>query len=111
MSDDIVAGIDPEVTDVARAILQALHQNVPEADRPMSWSDVNGEQEQRIRAAAVAAIECLRARDRAALAKDDFFVACGWPDCGGKAAPVGYGPGKLASQCVCFTRRIRGLHA
>lgn len=55
--------IDPEVTDVAWAILQALHENVPEAERPMSWSDVNGDQEQRIRAAAVAAIECIRSRD------------------------------------------------
>ena len=63
MVDDVIAGMDPEVTEVAWAILQALHANIPEADRPMSWSDVNGDQEQRIRAAAVAAIECLRARD------------------------------------------------
>lgn len=55
--------IDPEVTDVAWEILRALHENVPEDKRPMSWSDVDGDQEQRIRGAAVAAIECIRKRD------------------------------------------------
>lgn len=42
--------------EVAWAILQALHENVPEAERPMSWSDVNGEQEKRLRAAAYTAM-------------------------------------------------------
>lgn len=55
--------IDREVANVAWAILQSLHENVQETERPMSWSDVNGDQEQRIRAAAVAAIEYIRRRD------------------------------------------------
>lgn len=56
--------MDQEVTEVAWAILQALHENVQEDQRPMSWSDVNGDHEQRIRSAAVAAIEVIRNRDR-----------------------------------------------
>lgn len=54
---------DQEVSGVAWSILQALHENVPEDKRPMSWSDVNGDQEQRIRSAAVAAIEYIRSHD------------------------------------------------
>jgi hypothetical protein len=54
---------DEEIEEVAWAILQALHENVPEDKRPMSWSDLKGDQDQRIRSAAVAAIECIRARD------------------------------------------------
>ncbi len=45
-----------EVDRVAWAILQALHKDVPEEQRPMSWSDLAEGQEERIRAAAVAAI-------------------------------------------------------
>lgn len=56
------AGSDPEVTEVAWEMLQALHVNIPGNERPMSWSDVNSSQEQRIRGAAIAAIECIRAR-------------------------------------------------
>jgi|HubBroStandDraft_6_1064221.scaffolds.fasta_scaffold00175_13 hypothetical protein len=55
--------IDEEVEAVAWAILQALHENVPEESRPMSWSDLKGDQDQRVRSAAVAAIECIRKRD------------------------------------------------
>lgn len=55
--------MDEEVETVAWAILQALHENVPEETCPMSWSDLRNDQEQRIRAAAVAAIECVRERD------------------------------------------------
>ena len=55
--------IDEEVEEVAWAILQALHENVPEQNRPMSWSDLKGDQDQRVRSAAVAAIECIRKRD------------------------------------------------
>lgn len=51
--------IDPEVEAVGWAIVQALHVRVSEAERPMSWSDVKGDQEQLIRGAAVAAIEKL----------------------------------------------------
>lgn len=111
MSDEVVAGMDSEVMDVAWTILQALHENVAAIDRPMSWSDVNGDQEQRVRAAAVAAIECLRARDKAALVKNDFFVACGWPHCGGRGIPTGFGASRLASECVCLARRFEGTHA
>ena len=55
--------LDDEVADVAWVILQALHGTLPVDQRPMSWSDVKGDQEERIRAAAVAAIECIRDRD------------------------------------------------
>ena len=55
--------MDEEVEAVAWAILQALHENVPEEKRPKGWSDVRGDNEQRIRAAAVSAIECIRERD------------------------------------------------
>lgn len=55
--------IDEEVEAVAWAILQALHENVPEDQRPISWSDLKGDQDQRVRSAAVAAIECIRERD------------------------------------------------
>lgn len=55
--------IDQEVSEVAWAILRALHEKIPEDDRPMSWSDVDGDQERLIRGAAVAAIECIRKRD------------------------------------------------
>ncbi len=55
--------MDEEVEAVAWAILQALHENVPEDKRPMSWSDMKGDQDQRVRSAAVAAIECIRTRD------------------------------------------------
>jgi hypothetical protein len=55
--------MDEEVEAVAWAILQALHENVPEESRPKSWSDLKGDQDQRVRSAAVAAIECIRARD------------------------------------------------
>lgn len=58
----LVADADREVTDVAWAILAALHQNIPEADRPMSWSDVAGDQEQRIKDAAAAAIYIVRGK-------------------------------------------------
>lgn len=46
-----------EVEVVAWAILRALHVNVPESERPQSWSDMKGDQEARIRAAATAAIQ------------------------------------------------------
>lgn len=52
---DLLHQIDHEEA-VGWAILQALHENVPEAERPMSWSDMKGDQEIRIRAAARAAI-------------------------------------------------------
>jgi hypothetical protein len=55
--------MDEEAEAVAWAILQALHENVPEESRPKSWSDLKGDQNHRIRAAAVAAIECVRERD------------------------------------------------
>lgn len=55
--------MDQEVEAVAWAILQALHENVPEESRPKLWSDLKGDQDQRIRRAAVAAIECIRERD------------------------------------------------
>jgi hypothetical protein len=55
--------MDEEVDAVAWAILMALHENVPEEKRPISWSDLGGDQDQRIRSAAVAAIECIRERD------------------------------------------------
>lgn len=55
--------MDQEVEAVAWAILQALHENVPEESRPKSWSDLKGDHDQRIRGAAVAAIECIRERD------------------------------------------------
>ena len=42
---------------VAWRILQALHSNVPEDQRPMSWSDMSPEQQTRIRQAADDAIE------------------------------------------------------
>lgn len=58
---------DRDVDAVAWDILQALHANVPEADRPQSWSDMNQDQEARIRAAAVAAIERIAERACAAL--------------------------------------------
>jgi hypothetical protein len=63
--------VDEEVMEVAWAIRQSLHENVPEDQRPMSWSDVAGDQEMRIRAAAVAAIECVRTRDNAKLGTQD----------------------------------------
>lgn len=47
----------PEAVErAAWACLQALHANVPEADRPMSWSDMDSKQEARIRVAASAAL-------------------------------------------------------
>lgn len=49
--------LDSQVEAVAWAILQALHEDVPEDKRPMSWSDLKDGQESRIRAAATAAIE------------------------------------------------------
>jgi hypothetical protein len=55
---------DEEVEKVAWAILQALHENVPEENRPISWSDLKGDQDQRVRSAAIAAIECVRELDR-----------------------------------------------
>jgi hypothetical protein len=58
--------MDQEVEVVAWKILQALHEDVPEQSRPKSWSDLKGDQGQRIRAAAVAAIaaiECIRGRN------------------------------------------------
>jgi hypothetical protein len=55
--------MDGEVEAVAWAILQALHVHVPQDKRPQGWSDVQGENEQRIKAAAVAAIETIRSRD------------------------------------------------
>jgi hypothetical protein len=41
---------------VAWTILTALHENISEDQRPMSWSDLNQDHEKRIRAAADAAI-------------------------------------------------------
>lgn len=61
----ITEKMDQEVEAVAWSILMALHENVPEAERPKSWSDLGGDQDQRVRGAAVAAIECIRARDAA----------------------------------------------
>jgi hypothetical protein len=52
----------PEVEAVAWDILEALHENVPEQDRPMSWSDMRRDQELRIRRAAHAAVRRLSAR-------------------------------------------------
>lgn len=49
-----------ELEAVAWAIMRALHSNVPEADRPQSWSDLDQAQEQRLRTAAAAAIELVR---------------------------------------------------
>ncbi len=63
---------DPEVAAVAWDILQALHSNVPEADRPQSWSDMDQDQEARIRAAAVAAIERMRPHK---LSEDSYWDA------------------------------------
>ena len=48
---------------VAWEIVKALHEHVPEADRPMSWSDLDESQESRIRAAAVVAIDIVQAAD------------------------------------------------
>lgn len=45
-----------QIDAVAWAIIGQLHSHVPEADRPMSWSDFNEVQTVRLRAAAVAAI-------------------------------------------------------
>lgn len=39
---------------IAWAILQALHVNVPEGERPMAWADMSETQEKRVRAAASA---------------------------------------------------------
>jgi hypothetical protein len=44
------------VEKVGWAIVQALHANVPEDQRPMSWSDLSEEHENRILAAAHAAM-------------------------------------------------------
>lgn len=44
------------VREVAWLILQALHKEVPETERPMSWSDVSAAQEARLVDAAKAAI-------------------------------------------------------
>lgn len=65
-ADGSIVEIDKEVEAVGWAILQSLHTDVPDALRPQSWSDLSGDHEQRVRAAAVAAIECLRNLERAA---------------------------------------------
>lgn len=44
---------------IAWAILQSLHENVSDGHRPQSWSDMNGEQEKRIRSAARAAMTAM----------------------------------------------------
>jgi hypothetical protein len=61
--DGSIVERDKEVEAVGWAILQSLHRDVPEPLRPQSWSDMSGDHEQRIRTAAVAAIECLRGLD------------------------------------------------
>jgi hypothetical protein len=52
---------------IAWAILQALHANVSEDERPQSWSDLKDEQEKRIFAAAHATM--------IAIAESDFLEA------------------------------------
>lgn len=57
---------------VAWAILQALHKDVAEDERPQSWSDMNSDQEKRIRVAAYAAMaamaDCLKAVENLGIA-------------------------------------------
>jgi hypothetical protein len=54
---------------IAWMLVQALHANVPEDKRPMSWSDLSIEQCERIRAAARSVAAAAIARAEAAEAK------------------------------------------
>lgn len=51
---------------VGWAIVCEIHTNVPEADRPMSWSDLSWEQDKRIKRAARAAIAAYESRSGSA---------------------------------------------
>lgn len=47
---------DAQIETVGWAILQALHADIPEDSRPLSWSDLDGSQERRIKEAAALAL-------------------------------------------------------
>jgi hypothetical protein len=48
---------------VGWAMLQALHRNLPESDRPLAWADLSDEQFKRVCSAAAVAIRMLDSKD------------------------------------------------